>query len=132
MVPVPITLGLTLCAQVMIEKGTENVSLIGSFNRLRGKRFPFIPLPFWVFATLTGGQGNATLDLTGTRLETDEEIHSVQRNLHFPHRFAELQVAFRLAHCEFPAPGMYSFNLLVDGEWIANRRLQINAVETPS
>jgi hypothetical protein len=46
MTPCPIALGLMLCDQVIVEKRTEKVSLIGQFSTLRLARFPGVPLPW--------------------------------------------------------------------------------------
>ena len=76
MVPTPIALGLTLCERVMVEEGTRQVSLIGTFNGLRRTAFPFVPPPFYVFATLTGSAGNAEIELTVRAVSTDDEVYS--------------------------------------------------------
>jgi hypothetical protein len=129
MVPVPVALGLILCEKVIVEKGTEAVSLIGTFNRFQSETLPITPYPFYVFATLTGGYGDATIHLTITRLETDEEIFAWQREIHFPDRFTEIDIRFHLESCEFDAEGIYLFNLLVDGDWVAHRRVKVHLPE---
>jgi hypothetical protein len=40
---------------------------------------------------------------------------------------AEISFHVRLLSCPIPAPGIYSFTLLVDREWIAQRRVRIYA-----
>jgi hypothetical protein len=132
MVPSPLALALTLCDQVIVEEGTRKVSVIGSFRELHSRSCPFTPAPFSVLAVLTGTQGEEDLTLTVTALETDEEIYSFRRRIRLPDRFAEGRAAIRLVDCTFPAPGLYSFTLLVDGDWIAQRRLQVRQLETES
>jgi hypothetical protein len=129
MIPPPIALSLTLCEHLSVEEGTKNVSLAGTFTRRYGQAFPFVPLPFYVFATLTGAQGEGEITLTVTALETDEEVASLTRRVAFPDRFAEGRVSFRLNNCAFPAPGVYMFTLAVDGDWVAHRRLQVRQME---
>jgi hypothetical protein len=129
MVPSPVALGLVLCDPVIIEEGTRKVSVIGAFNRLEGRAFPFVPSPFCVLATLTGAQGEGRLTLTVIQLETDEEVYSLTRQVAFPDRFAEGRVLFRLADCSFPAPGVYISTLTVDDDWVAHRRLRILQTE---
>jgi hypothetical protein len=129
MVPVPLALGLTLCDYVLVEEGTKKVTLVGSFTGVRAGSFPHIPLPFCVYAPLTGGLGEGTLELTVTNLDADEEIYSLVRSIHFPDRFIEVRALFRLHECEFPAAGSYLFTLLVDDEWIAHRRIRVYPME---
>jgi hypothetical protein len=132
MVPCPVALGLALCDQVIVEEGTRKASLIGTFNRLEGRAFPFVPLPFCVVTTLTGAQGEGDITLSLTQLETDEEVASLTRRVAFPDRFAEGRILFRLGDCSFPAPGAYLFTLTVDGDWVAHRRLRIGQSEVQS
>jgi len=129
MIPPPVALGLMLCDQVIVEEGTRKVSHIGGFNSLRGREFPFDPLPFCVLATLTDGQGEAEITLTVTDLESDEETYSFNRDLTFPDRFAEVHILFRLNEITFPVPGSYMFTLMVDGDWIAQRRIRVRQTE---
>lgn len=107
MVPTPIALGLTICEQVIVEQGTLNVSLIGNFTTFRANQFPYFPRPFCIFASLSGGKGEAEITLTITEIASDEEIQVQTRRLVFPDRFTEVHLLFRLAECEFPSPGAY-------------------------
>jgi hypothetical protein len=132
MVPQPIALGLTLCDYVIVEEGTKKVSLIGGFSGIRAAEFPFVPLPFCVYAPLTGGQGEAAAELTVTSLETEDEIYSLQRTVRFPDRFTEVRVLYRLTAVQFPEAGIYMFTLLLDGDWIAHRRVRVYSTETTS
>lgn len=127
MVPAPIALGLTICEKVIVEQGTIRVSLISIFNMLEAAEFPHTPPPFCVFASLTGGEGSATATLTITRMETDEVIEAAPMPLTFPNRFAISHALFRFNDREFPSPGTYMFTLLVDGDWVAHRRLYVVA-----
>jgi hypothetical protein len=129
MVPAPLALGLTLCDYVLVEEGTKKVTLVGSFTGIRGASFPHVPLPFCVYAPLTGGLGDGVLELTVTNLDTDEEVYSLVRTVNFPDRFTEVRVLFRLRECEFPVPGSYMFTLLVDKEWITHRRIRVYPME---
>jgi hypothetical protein len=85
-----------------------------------------------VVATLTGAQGQGEITLSLTRLETDEEVASLTRQVNFPDRFAEGRVRFQLANCTFPAPGVYMFTLTVGGDWVTHRRLRIRQMEVES
>ncbi len=68
MVPPPFALGLILCDYAILEEGTAKVSLIGTFTKRNVKAFPSETTPFFVFAALTAGFGDATITLTLTRL----------------------------------------------------------------
>src|SRR4051812_33155997 len=115
MIPSPIALGLTICERVIVEQGTRSLSLIGTFDELSGTSFPLVPPPFYAYAVLTGGQGDAELELIISDVETDDETSRIPSNVSFPDRFAEVHIIFRLPDCSFPRPGSYLFTLLVDG-----------------
>src|SRR5260370_20272366 len=132
MVPTPIGLGLALCDRVMIEEGTRQLSLIGTFHRFHEPAFPFVPPPFYVYATLTGTEGDATVELTVTSLETEDAVYSFGRPVRFPDRFSEVRVRLRLTSIEFLEAGTYLFTLLVDGESIAHRRVRVYSTKDES
>jgi hypothetical protein len=123
--PPPIALGLTLCEKVIVEERTRNLTLVSTFTKLFADEFPFPPERFAFAAVLTGGQGEGTVDLVITQLETDEETYSLQRQLRFPGRLGEVQVVFHLRDCSFPAPGTYDATLFVDGDPVARRKFSI-------
>lgn len=132
MVPPPIALGLMLCEKILVEEGTKNVTLVNTFTTIRVESFPSPPQHFAVYVALTSGQGQATMELTATRLDTDEEVYSYQNTVLFPDRLAEVRVLVRVNGCSFPSAGKYQLTLLIDGEWIAHRHLHVTEKETPS
>jgi hypothetical protein len=132
MVPKPIALGLTLCDRVIVEEGTRHASLVGTFNHIRAPAFPHVSTPFSVYATLTGSDGDATVQLTVTSLETEEQVYAFRGSVHFPDRFSEIRVTLHVKRMQFREPGVYLFTLLVDGEWIAHRRLKVYSEEADS
>ncbi len=125
MVPAPMAIGLTLCHYVAVEERTRNVTIAGSFHRLLSNSFPYRFSPFYMFASLVGGNGEGTVALTMTRAETSQILYRVQTPLLFRDRLAETTVVFRLTNCVCPASGEYLFTLLVDGEWVAQRRIRL-------
>jgi hypothetical protein len=127
--PPPITLGLTLCEKVIVEERTRNITLVSTFTKLFVDEFPSRPERFALAAVLTAGQGEATIDLVITRLETDEETYSMRRRLRFPGRLAEARLVFRIRDCSFPAPDQYEAILLVDGDWLARRKFSVEGRE---
>jgi hypothetical protein len=129
MSPVPIALGLTLCEKVIVEERTRNLTFVSTFTKLLADEFPSPPERFAFAAVLTGGQGEGTVDLVITHLETDEETYSLQRQLHFPSRLAEVRVVFHIRDCSFPAPGQDDATLFVDGDPVARRKFSIEARE---
>lgn len=132
MVSRPIALGLTLCDYVIVEERTKKVSLIGTFTGIAMEQFPSVAPPFSVVATVTDGLGEAPVDLVVVNLNTGEENYVFRGRCQFPDKLAEVSIHVRMNQCSFPAPGMYQFTLLVDGEWVAQRRIRIRQKEEES
>ena len=130
MVSTPLSIGLTLCNSLIIEEGTRNLTHVGTFAGFRAADFPFRPAPFYVLSTLIGGHGEGELGLTVTHLETDDELFALHRRLSFPDWLMEVIAVFRLGNCEFPEPGAYLMTLLMDGEWVAQRRFRVSFRES--
>ncbi|MBY0229310.1 MAG: hypothetical protein K2W96_08540 [Gemmataceae bacterium] len=125
MIPHPTAVGLTLCDNSIIERGTNKRTTVGSFSRLAFLRFPATAPSFFAVATLVGGSGEGIAELILTRLDTGEELHSVRGPVRFSDRLNEVHCHSRLASLVFPAPGAYQFTLLIDGQWVAQKRLVI-------
>ncbi len=123
--PKPIVVGLSLCDHVIVEERTKKVSLIGTFTGLGAPEFPAHVPPFSVFAVLTDGQGSATMELLVTHMETNEEMSAHQGVLNFPDKVTEVMYHLRLRWFVFPMAGTYQFTLLLDSEWLAQRRLRV-------
>jgi hypothetical protein len=115
-----------------VEERTKKVSFIGTFGGISANRFPALAPPFSVVAPLTDGLGDATADLVVVALSTGDEAYTFRSQLHFPDKLAEVLYHARLRQCSFPAPGDYQFTLLIDGEWVAQRRVRIHQKEEES
>jgi hypothetical protein len=131
MVPIPVAAGLVFCDLIIIEEKTRRISLINTFGRLAESDFPFTPR-FWVYAPLSDGLGDGVVQLRVTEVGTDKEIYDLQRAIRFSRRMLQVNALFRIHDCTFPRPGVYFFNLLVDGEWVTHRRLRVVQQEEDS
>ena len=129
MVPRPQALALTLCDRVIIEQGTRNPSLIGTFLARSVEQFPSEAVAFSAFAAVRGGRGTGIVELVAIRLATNEQIYSQRGEVTFPDRHAVVHAHFRVSGIRFPEPGSYEFMLLVDGDLIAQTRLVVGRRE---
>ncbi len=128
----PAALGLLLCDQLIIEQRTQKPSAIGIFTGITTDRFPSSPQRLDVFAALTDGLGDGTIDLLVTQLEGDQQIFAQSMEMTFPDPLKVVNVRFRFRQLSFPSPGVYVFALVVDGEEIAQRRIHVYQGEEPS
>jgi hypothetical protein len=125
MIPPPQALTLTLCDRVIIEQGTKNPTLVGIFLARKMDAFPSEPASFSAFVPLIDGSGTGTIELVTVRLATDEHVYSQKGQINFPHRFAVINAHFRINKIRFPEPGPYAFMILVDGDLITQRRVDV-------
>jgi hypothetical protein len=125
MIQPPKVIGLFLCDQVIFDRDTQKPCLIGCFAGKAVDDFPSGPQKFDVFAALTDGLGDVTMDLAVTHLETDQEIYSRQFPFRFPDPLRVIHLYFRVRTCEFPARGSYLFTLAMGEVEIASCRLRV-------
>ncbi len=64
-----------------------------------------------------------------SRLDTGEELFSHERETQISNRLTEVRYHFRFNVLTFPVPGLYLFTLLIDGNWVAQRRLLVQTQE---
>ena len=68
--------------------------------------------------------------LTITDLGTDEEVFASDlAEIHFSDKLREVRLLVKLEEWSFPAAGWYQFTLLVDGEWVAHKMLEVASEE---
>ena len=70
--------------------------------------------------------------MVAVRLDSLEQIYSQQGEVSFPGRLAVVHAHFRVSKIRFPTPGFYAFMLLVDGDLIAQNRVEIYQQKGPS
>jgi hypothetical protein len=103
-----------VCEQVIVEKLTDNVSLINCFTRRLVGQFPSQPVKFAVVAFLTDGFGDIPLDVVILRLDTEEEVFRESRQVRFVDRLQE--VRFLISRQQLLFPGGWDLRGL-PGEW---------------
>jgi hypothetical protein len=122
---VPVAVGLLLCEQVIIEEKTRNVTIVNSFTHRALPEFPSDPAPFIVFAILTDGLGEVSLEIVVEELDTLEETYRRSVSFRFANPLQEVRCVFRMVDCSFPSPGQYQIRLMADGEQLAQRKFNI-------
>jgi len=121
----PLASGLLLCEQAVIEERTRNVTLVNCFSRRAVERFPSEMFPFVVFALLTNGLGEISLELVIQRLDTFDEVYQRIISFRLANPLQEAKLLLRVRDCSFPVAGVYQVALLVENEPLAQRRVRI-------
>src|SRR4051812_40214665 len=110
----PQVLGIILCERMEIDPGVGQLSLVGVLHALRFRQFPTPARKFTAYVALYGGEGEGTMELVCTRLETEEDTYSYRRWYAFPDPGMIVHLEIPIARCAFPAPGRYSWTLRFD------------------
>jgi hypothetical protein len=131
MTQLPKSIGLVLCDQVIFERETQKPSLIGCFAGKAVRGFPSGPQRFELFAALTDGFGDVTIEATATRLETDEDVYARRVTIRFPDPLRVVHLRHRVHACEFPRAGVNLMALSVADVEIAACRLRVFKRQTP-
>jgi hypothetical protein len=121
----PTVIGLVVCEQLVVEKHTDNVSLINCFTIKKVAAFPSDPQRFAVVAFMTDGRGEVPMELIVKGLTDLEVIHRHAMKVSFPSRLHEVRFLFRVTDCVFPSPGAYDVCLLTKNELLAQHRISV-------
>jgi hypothetical protein len=125
----PTVLSLTICEKVIVEAGTQNITLVSCFRGLRVDGFPSPPQRFCLFAVLTNGHGEVIIDWHLERLDALTTVKTYQTTVRFTDRLQEIPVSVRLTKLSFPAAGWYQFTMFLNGEPAARRLLHVYGAE---
>jgi hypothetical protein len=129
---IPVTSGLLLCEQVIVEEETRNVTLVNCFTARRAARFPAEDVPFVAFALLSDGQGDILLQVKVHRLDIMDETYVIGRTCRFSSPSQVVRCTVRIRDCFFPAPGEYQVSLLASGTVLAQTKLRLTEIEGSS
>jgi hypothetical protein len=124
-VKLPDVVGLMMCERIGPDPATGRVSLLGLFQALRFRTFPSPPQQFIVYTALYDGEGEGTMEVVASRLETAVNFHSSRMWITFPARWQIVNLTFPFTHCVFPAPGRCALTLRFDGNELTHRYLDI-------
>ena len=125
---IPVSVGLMLCDQVIVDKDTIKPSLIGVFTGLAVQDFAE-PQRFSIFLALTNARGTTSVELVCNRLDDGVAIYRQRFMVDFPDPLSVVNVNIRVRSIVFPEAGWYDFEASVSGELIAQRKIRVYALK---
>jgi hypothetical protein len=125
----PDVVGMVLCDRIDFGAHVGQASLVNVFHAQRFSSFPAPPLDFVVYVALYDGEGEGTIELILTRLETEEDITLYKEWRALPGRGQIVNVEIKVRQCELPAPGRYVLALFFDNRILAYRYLEVFRTE---
>lgn len=115
------------------EAGSGKLSLIGMFEYFNAPNFPFVTPPFFVTVGIANFQGQLQSVPVTVRIESStghvhtsaEATFSTKEPIN---RNDVVQFPFAIPPCQFPEAGRYNVVLLVSGEKIGERPIEVRAI----
>jgi hypothetical protein len=128
----PRVLTLTPADTVSRDAGTGKFSLLGIYNTIVARAFPYVHPSMGLYLALTDGRGKIPLVLR--LIDADEErapVFKVEATLDSSDPTQVTEAGFVLQRLEFPKPGEYVLQLSAGEEVLMERRLTVMPVRQP-
>jgi len=122
----PVVSAMLLCDVALSEEGTQQVSLIRLFHRIRAQRFPCAWGPFYIYALLTDAEGRYEVQIELRRLDdlaVIGERMSFSVAIHDRNAFSEF--VFEVEEAVFDGPGRYEFRLYANDRVIGVKSFSV-------
>lgn len=122
--------GVFFCDNVIKEKETEKLSLIGLFRAITVKAFPTTHPRMHVFFSLIGCKGKTQIELL-LKTPDGEEIDKIGGPINIPDESAETDVNFVINQFPIEKAGDYPVEVLINGVVITSRAVRVVPLPKP-
>ena len=116
---------MVICDQILEDSNTSKRSLIGLFNSVACTSFPAVLSKLCVFVSITQIIGNVSLILVCRNETNGEPILGIPSEAQSDNPNAVLEIGYELDNFSFPQPGLYTFELMHDDEYILQIRFNV-------
>jgi hypothetical protein len=129
--PRPVVKAFLVCDHVIHDASTNKKSLIGVFHDLAATRFPAVHPTLWLYANLSDAHGRYQFEfrlLDASRnavLGSGTPPHAIG----IPDPLRPTELSAQLRNVAFPSPGLYEFQLIVNGELVATKAIRVTQVD---
>jgi hypothetical protein len=123
--PHPILNAMLLCDLTVREEGTGKYTLVGIFENINARAFPYRHGSLSVYAKITDAQGDYSIGLQFVRLEDLQVIGEGNLSATIPDRNAVSELVFQLGGLAFERPGRYEFRLLANGRAVGIKTFNV-------
>jgi hypothetical protein len=128
---------IILCDNVIVEHGTQKLTLVGCFHAFNVPQFPFTTARFFAVVSLGNLHGiSPEIDVT-IRIEMAQTAHPVSGStIHIKGDFtrasqlpeAVIQLPVPIGPLVLAQPGLYKAVLLVNGSVVNSRDFRVNSI----
>lgn len=113
----PMVLSLLVCDTVITDAQSGKKSLIGLFNSIGAVRYPYLLPRFFIFVSLTNGNGDTVFDLPG--------------KVPFKTPLDAPEIVFDIQNLVIKSTGTYELQIICDDVPIASRLITFRQITPP-
>lgn len=130
-VPPPFALAIGVCDLIYRDRGTGKRFILGCFSALHAVDFPATHPALCIYLDLTNGRGQVPIRVQ--IIDADEEREPVwlgESIVDFTDPRLVAEMDFIVGNVQFPEPGEYRVQVFAAGQFLIERRLLVNKLET--
>ncbi len=132
-IPPPVLLSVIICERVIIDRISNQHSIIGAFETISAPAYPARHARLAFFCQLTNGRGKTKIDIKLVDVEEEDKLlfqGAVEQEFGDIRQVANL--TFDIGGIVFPHPGEYRFQIYAGTEFLGERRIICRKIELPS
>jgi hypothetical protein len=132
-IPPPVLLSVIICERVIIDRISNQPSIIGAFETISAPAYPARHARLAFFCQLTNGRGKTKIDIKLVDVEEEDKLlfqGAVEQEFSDIRQVANL--TFDISGIVFPHPGEYRFQIYAGTEFLGERRIICRKIELPS
>ncbi|MGF1449155.1 MAG: hypothetical protein ACFB20_07025 [Opitutales bacterium] len=115
-------LACVVCDQIIEDAATRKKTLVGIFNQIIARQWPFRHPSLVLFLSLTGGKGPYEVKVV---LRSDDEtigtVAEISGRETFDSPLDIVELSFTMNGLVFPSPGRYIFDVYGNEEYVTHR-----------
>ena len=128
--PHPVVKAFLICDQVIHDAQSGKKTLVGVFHELRAEQFPAVHPVLWIYANLTDARGKYAFEIRFFDVERNTVLgQGTPPEIRIPGPLQTTELSAQLRNIALPGPGIYEFQLLVNGDLIATKAIRVSHVK---
>ena len=132
-IPPPVLLSVIICERVIIDRISNQPSIIGAFETISAPAYPARHARLAFFCQLTNGRGKTKVSVKLIDVEEkDKPLFQGSVDQEFSDIRQVANVTFDIIGIVFPHPGEYRFQIYAGTEFLGERRIICRKIELPS
>jgi hypothetical protein len=125
-------LALIVADYVHRDENSGSFTILATRSAIGAREFPWRHARLAVYAALTDGRSDTTLQLRLVDVEAAREpVLEYETVIQFMDPTDDVEVVFHLSDLVFPEPGDYRLQLFTAGQLLCERRLLVIPLENP-